>query len=324
MARKIASEAIRDKALRMILDIDADTLAKGIQWRRLFGYSALMGLLFILPAFLSNIVFDWIPMLDGIAKSFFQWSRYTTPVFVGLENFRLILTDPEFHASLGNMAFFLAANLVLMLPTILCSVILFRIRGKRTRFVYRVLLCLQMVIPGLVFTLMWIFVLGYDFGAINHLLERLGFSRVMFLGDPALIKWTIVLTGIPFVSANSALIYLGGLNGIGESVWEAATLDGVGPIRRFTRLEFPLIIGQFKLNLIGVLGASITAYGQQLVFYNGSVHRGIMTPGLLMYFKAFPNTGAPEYGYAYALGLLLFVVALTVSLLAMKFVRSAE
>jgi raffinose/stachyose/melibiose transport system permease protein len=324
MAKKPTNGGIREKVLCLVLDVEPSDLRKPGYRRKAFGLTALVGLLFVLPAFLSNIVFDWIPMLDGIYKSFFQWSRYTDPVFVGMENFRLILVDPMFYASLKNMLFFLVANLVLMLPTIIVCVVMFRIRSSKTQYVYRILLSLQMVIPGLVFTLMWIFLLGYDFGAINHLLQNLGFDRIMFLGDASLIKWTVLLTGIPFVSANTAMIYIGGLNGIGESVWEAAQIEGVGPIRRFTALEFPLIIGQFKLNLIGVLGASITAYGQQLIFYNGSVHQGIMTPGLLMYFKAFPNTGAPEYGYAYALGLLLFVVALAISLLTMKFVKSAE
>jgi len=317
-------KGFRDKALCLVLDLEPSDLHKKERRKKAFGLTALVGFLFVLPAFASNVVFDWIPMLDGIYKSFFQWSRYTEPVFVGLENFRLILVDPMFYASLQNMLFFLVANLVLMLPTIVACVVMFRIRSTKAQYVYRVLLSLQMVIPGLVFTLMWIFLLGYDFGAINHLLERLGFERVMFLGDASRIKWTVLLTGIPFVSANTAMIYIGGLNAIGESVWEAAEIEGVGPIRRFTALEFPLIIGQFKLNLIGVLGASITAYGQQLIFYNGSVHAGIMTPGLLMYFKAFPNTGAPEYGYAYALGLLLFLVALSISLLTMRFLKSKE
>lgn len=309
----------------MILDVDPGERSERFRWRRIVGPSALMGMLFILPALASNIIFDWIPMVDGVVRSFFTWTqRNPELVYVGLGNFERVLVDPEFHSSISNMMFFLVAYLILMFPTILCSVVLFRIRNSRTQYTYRVLLCLQMVVPALVFTLMWIFILGYDFGAINNLLADLGFSRVQFLGDPALIKWTILLTSIPFIQANAVLIYLGGLNGISDSVWDAAKLDGCGPVRRFFSLEFPLIIGQFKLNLMGVIGAAITTYAVQLVFYNASVHDGIITPGLLMYFKAFPNTGAPDYGYAYALGLILFVVALTVSLLALKFVRSKD
>jgi raffinose/stachyose/melibiose transport system permease protein len=314
----------REWFARYILDLPADRRRGRPRGSRVMGYSALVGIAFMLPALVTNILFDWIPMFNGVVKAFYQWTRFTKPVFVGLTNFLRVFSDPLLYAAAGNMLFFLVANLVLMLPTIVCSVVLFRIRSARVRYAYRILLCLQMVVPALVYTLMWIFILGYDFGAINNLLVSLGLHRVMFLGDPALIKWTIVLTGIPFVSANSALIYLGGLNGVSDSVWEAAILTGVGPFRRFTDLEFPLILGQFKLNLIGVLGSSITTYGQQLVFYNGSVHTGIMTPGLLMYFKAFPNTGAPDYGYAFALGLVLFVVAFVVSALALRFVKTGN
>lgn len=313
------------KTVRIVLDIDEKTFHGSIPWKKVFGPSAFVGLLFALPALTSNLIFDWIPMFDGIYKSFFTWSnRNPELIFVGLNNFVRVFQDPEFISSLWNMLFFLAAGLILMFPTIFCSIILFRIKNKRRQYVYRVLMCLPMAVPGLVFTLMWIFVLGYDFGAINGLLVRMGYGRIMFLGDPALIKWTIIMTGIPFVSANAALIYLGGLNGISESVWEAALIDGVGPVRRFIKLELPLIAGQFKLNLIGVIGGAVTAYGAQLVYYNSSVHSGLLTPGLLMFFKAFPNTGAPDYGYAYALGLILFVVSLTVSMLAMKFIKTSE
>ena len=305
------------------LDIDQSDYRKQLNWRKIFSYSALIGFLFVLPALASNIIFDWIPMLDGIYKSFFTWTNKNPElVFVGMGNFLRVLKDPEFLASIQNMVFFLIANLLLMFPTIFFSVVLFRVKNDKNQYVYRVLTCLPMVVPGLVFTLMWIFILGYDFGAINNLLVSMGYERIMFLSNPAYIKWTILLTGIPFVSANTALIYLGGLNGISDSVWDASKIDGVGPIRKFFSLELPLILGQFKLNLIGVIGASITAYGTQLIYHNSAVHSGIITPGLLMYFKAFPNTGAPDYGYSYALGLILFVVSLTISLLAMKFIKS--
>ncbi len=308
----------------LILDLDPDDAPRQAR-KRLTSRTSIVGLVFISAAIISNIIFDWIPTIDGFVRSFFTWTnRNPELVFVGFDNFRRVFVDPQFHLAIGNMLFFLVAYLILMFPSVLTAVVLFRVRGARLQYVYRVLLVLPMVVPALVFTLLWIFILGYDFGAINTLLADLGFDRVQFLGDPNLIKWTILLTGIPFVTANSVLIYLGGINAIGDEVWDAAKLDGVGPIRKFFELEFPLIIGQFRLNIIGVIGAAITTYAVQLVFYNPSVHNGIITPGLLMYFKAFPNTGAPDYGYAYALGLILFVVALTLSLTALKLLKNRD
>ena len=308
-----------------ILDTDEMLPGQKIRWKRVFGLSSLIAFLFALPAIVTNVIFDWIPMFDGIIKAFCYVDRSGESYFIGLENFKNVFTDPILYKSIGNMLFFFVFNLILMFPTIICTVVMFRMKSAKVQYVYRVLLCLPMVVPSLVFTLLWIFVFGYNFGVMTDLAEKIFGERYNFLGDPDLIKWTILFTGIPWVTSNNVLIYIGGLNGISESVWDAAKLDGVGPIKKFFSLELPLIVGQFKLVLIGVLGASITTYSTQLMYYNAAVHDAVMTPGLLMYFKAFPLTTVPaDYGYSYALGLVLFVVSLTLSLLSMKFVKSAD
>lgn len=313
------------KIRNYVLDTEEVLPGQKIRWKRVFGLSALVAFLFALPAIVTNIIFDWIPMFDGIIKAFCYVDSRGNSYFVGLQNFKNVFSDPILYKSIGNMLFFFVFNLLLMFPTIICTVVMFRMKSAKVQYVYRVLLCLPMVVPSLVFTLLWIFVFGYDFGVLTDLAERLFGHRYNFLGDPKLIKWTILFTGIPWVTSNNVLIYIGGLNGISESVWDAAKMDGVGPIRKFFSLELPLIVGQFKLVLIGVLGASITSYSTQLLYYNAAVHDSIMTPGLLMYYKAFPLTTVPsDYGYSYALGLILFVVSLFLSLLTLKFVKSSD
>ncbi len=313
------------KIRNYVLDTEEVLPGQKIRWKRVFGLSALVAFLFALPAIVTNIIFDWIPMFDGIIKAFCYVDSRGNSYFVGLQNFKNVFSDPILYKSIGNMLFFFVFNLLLMFPTIICTVVMFRMKSAKVQYVYRVLLCLPMVVPSLVFTLLWIFVFGYNFGVLTDLAERLFGHRYNFLGDPKLIKWTILFTGIPWVTSNNVLIYIGGLNGISESVWDAAKMDGVGPIRKFFSLELPLIVGQFKLVLIGVLGASITSYSTQLLYYNAAVHDSIMTPGLLMYYKAFPLTTVPsDYGYSYALGLILFVVSLFLSLLTLKFVKSSD
>lgn len=313
------------KIRNYVLDTEEVLPGQKIRWKRVFGLSALVAFLFALPAIVTNIIFDWIPMFDGIIKAFCYVDSRGNSYFVGLQNFKNVFSDPILYKSIWNMLFFFVFNLLLMFPTIICTVVMFRMKSAKVQYVYRVLLCLPMVVPSLVFTLLWIFVFGYNFGVLTDLAERLFGHRYNFLGDPKLIKWTILFTGIPWVTSNNVLIYIGGLNGISESVWDAAKMDGVGPIRKFFSLELPLIVGQFKLVLIGVLGASITSYSTQLLYYNAAVHDSIMTPGLLMYYKAFPLTTVPsDYGYSYALGLILFVVSLFLSLLTLKFVKSSD
>ncbi|MEY2846484.1 MAG: hypothetical protein RL076_2030 [Chloroflexota bacterium] len=282
-----------------------------------------IGWLFVAPALLLNLVFDWYPMLEGIVRSLYRWNGYSTAEYIGLENFRKIYTDRVFWTSVANMLFFLVTSIILMLPTIITSVVLFRIRNMRAQFLYRVLFCIPMVVPWMVIILMWQFMYNPQYGLFNHLIEALGLPdmRQTWLGDSDLVKWCLVFMGFPFVTTNAALIYLGGLKSVSDSVWEAGALDGVGPLQKFWYLELPLITGQFSLNLIGTITAAITGYTTQLILTKGGPGFASMVPGLYMYFSAFKSQ---KYGYAAALGMVMFVMSLLVTLISLRFVQKDE
>ena len=288
-----------------------------------FSDQARIGLAFVAPALLLNLLFDWYPMVEGIYRSFYRWDGYNAAVFVGLDNFTDIYNDAVFWTAVGNMLFFLVMGIVLMFPTIITSVILFRIRNLRAQYIYRVLFCIPMVVPWLIIILMWQFMYNPKYGLFNKLLEAVGLEQLQqsWLGDSQLVKWCLVWMGFPFVTTNAALIYIGGLKSVNESVWEAGALDGVGPIQRFFYLELPLIVGQFKLNLIGTITAAITGYSVQLILTKGGPGFASMVPGLYMYLAAFKSQ---KYGYASALGLVMFALSLVITLLTMKFLRNEE
>jgi raffinose/stachyose/melibiose transport system permease protein len=287
------------------------------------GQTALMGLLFVAPAIIMNLIFDWYPMFEGLYRSFYQWDGYKTAVFVGLGNFTDIFNDDIFWTSVGNMIFFLVMAVILMFPTIIASVILFRIRSNRLQYLYRVLFCIPMVVPWMVILLMWQFMYNPQYGLFNQVLEGIGLGHLKqtWLGDADLVRWCLVFMGFPFVATNAALIYLGGLKGVSESVWEAGALDGVGPVQKFFHLEMPLIIGQFKLILIGTLAAAITGYSVQLILTKGGPGFASMVPGLYMYLSAFRSQ---KYGYAAALGLVLFAVSLVLTLATMQISKNED
>lgn len=283
----------------------------------------LIAYVFVFPALIFNLVFDWLPMLQGIVMSFFRWDGFRSPEFVGMRNFKEILTDDIFWVSVKNMMFFFVMGLILMIPTMIASVVLFRIRNKKYQYVYRILFCIPMVVPFMVSLLMWQFIYNPQYGFLNQFMELLGMGQFKqtWLGDPSLARWCIVFMGFPFISTNAALIYLGGLQSIDESIWEAAQLDGITPIKKLMYLELPLIKGQFKLNLIGTLVGGITGYTTQMVLTKGGPGFETLVPGLYMYNKAF---GAKQYGYASAVGLLLFIISGIISLITLKYLRGEE
>jgi len=154
----------------------------------------------------------------------------------------------------------------------------------------------------------------------THPLKQFDFGEPAWLGNQNLIIPSVIFWGFPWVGTVGVLIYLAGLQNITADVYEAAELDGVGSIRRLFAIELPLILTQVRINLIFLTIGTITDYGFFLLLlgpYGGPGGKG-MVPGLYMYESAFIES---RFGYACALGMILFVILLFITVLYQKFVR---
>jgi ABC-type sugar transport system permease subunit len=289
-------------------------VGSGKQWR--------IAYLFVLPALVMTLLFDYYPIVSGMYRAFYRWDGANLEKFVGLANFEEILSDSVFWISVRNMLVLLVAHVVLTAPTLVACIVLFRLRSERAQYLYRVLFCLPMIVPSLVTLLLWQFMYNPQIGFFNQLLAGIGLEKYqqLWLGDPNLALWCLIFMGFPWIGTIAALIYLGGLQSVDSAIWDAAKVDGVSPLRQALALELPLLKGQLKLNLIGAISATITGYGTQLVMTGGGPGFSTLVPGLYMYQKAFG--GNTEFGYASAVGLLLFVIALIITMVTMKFIKS--
>ena len=141
-----------------------------------------------------------------------------------------------------------------------------------------------------------------------------------WLGDTKLIIPAVIFWGFPWVGVVGVLIYLAGLQNISQDVYEAAELDGVGSIAKIFQIELPLIMVQLRINLIFMTIGTLTDYG---LFYillgpNGGPNNVGMTPGLYMFREGFYNQ---RLGYACALGMVLFIMVLGITILYQKYVK---
>lgn len=141
-----------------------------------------------------------------------------------------------------------------------------------------------------------------------------------WMGHTMLIIPSLLFWGFPWVGTIGVLIYLAGLQNIDGDVYEAAELDGAGPLTRLFRIELPLIMTQVRINLIFMTIGTLNDYGLVLVLFGasgGPGNRG-MVPGLYMYREAFASG---RHGYACALGMVLFAIILGITMLYQKYVR---
>ncbi len=295
--------------------------------------------LFVVPSLVMIGTFAYFPAASAIYHSFFEWSGGESQQFIGLGNFRRAYHDPVLRHSFSTVSILIVFNLVKMVPSILMAVLIHRLRSDRWQYVYRVFLVVPMIVPGLVTLFIWKSFLDPNIGLLNSLLDHTGLKRLLvsldhlfgwhlfyadvpigWLSQPDLILPSLFLWGFPWIGAVGVLIFLAGLQSIGQEVYEAAEIDGVGPFQKFFYIELPLILTQIRLSLVLLIVGTLGGYGLQLQLldeYGGAAGRG-MVPGLWMYNRAFY---AGEFGYACALGMVLFVFILALTIINQRFVR---
>ena len=295
--------------------------------------------LFLVPSLIMVAVFAYYPAASAVYHSFFDWQGGESKQFIGWENFQRIASDGVLWSSFMTVGALIVFNIFKMIPSIAMAVMIHRLRSERWQYFYRVLLVIPMIVPGLVTLFIWKFFFDPNLGLLNRILDATGLKSVLvqvdqwfgwgvfyaeapigWLSEPSLILPALFLWGFPWIGAVGVLIYLAGLQSIGTEIYEAADLDGIGPIQKFFYIELPLILTQVRLSLTLLVISTLQGYGLQLLLLGDSGGPGGsgMTPGLWMYNRAFI---AGEFGYACAVGMILFVFILVLTLINNRFVR---
>jgi len=220
------------------------------------------------------------------------------------------------------------------------AVFIHRLTSTKFQYWYRVLLVMPMVVPGLVTLFIWKFFLNPNLGALNYFLDLTGLKSILvyldhlfgwgglflndvpiaWLGEPQLIVPSLIIWGFPWIGAVGVLMFIAGLQSIGTEIYEAADIDGIGPIGKFIYIELPLIMTQIRVSIVLMTIGTLQSFGIQFLLLgeNGGPGGAGMVPGLWMFNRAFI---AGEFGYACALGLCLFVVILLMTFINNKFLR---
>jgi ABC-type sugar transport system permease subunit len=285
-------------------------------------YRARLAYLFILPLFIFLLTFSYYPAISGIYHSLFDWSE-TKSVFIGFENYIELFTDTSvFLPSIITM-------LKIMIPKVLINIIvplifaeiIFNLNSDKVKGAYRLLLLLPIVAPGVVATLVWQYIYDPNYGLFTGIVKLFGGSAVDWLNNSKTVIWSIIFMGFPWVGGTSVLIYLSGLLGISSSIRESAKLDGASTLKIIMVMDLPLIIGQIKYFLIfGIIGG-MQDYSVQILITNGEPGYDTMVPGYYMYLKAFTDG---RMGYACAIGTLLFVFIMILTLISFRIGKKGE
>lgn len=292
--------------------------------RKRFTFRKIEGYFWILPASVMLILFSYIPPVYAFIYSFTDWGIFEETTFIGFENYVELFRDTQFWGSFGNAALFTGCGLILgNVAAIALSEMLYNMKNEKLAAFYRYAFMLISVVPGVVSILVWekiIFLPESSSlkGVANALLNLFGLKGSEWYNSADTIRLSIILTGFPFMGGTSFLIYLAGLQGINESVIEVSRLDGLGSFGRIVHIDLPLMKGQIKYFLLtGVIGG-LQNYNMQLILQNGNA---ASVPGFYIYKKGIEYS---EMGYACAMGMLMFVVILALTLVNNLLLKNKE
>jgi multiple sugar transport system permease protein len=271
------------------------------------------GYLFITPFFVIFIAMVVLPIFYAAWASIFHTRLIGGSTFVGLANFRDVLTDSRFWAGVGRVLLYMAIQIPVTLGLALAFALAFdtgRVRGSR---IVRLLMFLPNAVPAVVGVLMWGYIYGPEFGPINQLFSALGLPGPNLLGSD-LILGSIVNIAFWGSLGYGMIILYAALQSIPRELYEAALLDGAGQFRMAWSIKIPAIRSSIFLCMILSVIAGFQLFNEPQLLASlapGSISSDY-TPNLYIYSQAFD---ANNLGYASAMSLIVGVFTVIVAVL---------
>lgn len=270
----------------------------------------LYGYLFVAPFYLLFLVFQLYPMIWSLVLSFYQWNGISPQTFVGLQNYASVLRDPMFWAALTNTFWYLAVNLLFILPLsvllgqLLCAKTL---RGRKAHKTLQMLPYItSTAAAGIIFGMLF----DVNIGVVNSMLKAIGLPAVAWLTS---IEWSKVPVMVLSVWRNTpwyTLIVMSAMLGVDDNLHEAARIDGANALQRLIFITLPAIRPTLFFNLINLTIDSARIFTEPYILTSGGPGTSSLSVVQYLYESGFTSF---QLGYASAIGYVLMLVLLAVS-----------
>lgn len=279
--------------------------------RRLAAY------LFVLPSLLCLGVFVIYPILNAFYLSFHRYSLLEAPIWAGIDNYRHLIEDERFLKSLGNT--FLFALMTVPTGTVI-SLLLAVLINQPLRGIYffRTAYYLPVVTSFVAVSFIWLWIYDPNFGVLNQLLEMVGLPGPAWLRDPKTALLSIGILSIWKNAGYNMVIFLAGLQGIPEYLYEAAEIDGANARQRFWYITVPMLSPTtFFVFVVYFIGA-LQMFTQSWILTQGGPLDSTLTVVYLVYQNGFEFL---KMGCAAAMSVILFLFIATITYINTRIIR---
>lgn len=270
-------------------------------------------LFFLLPSLLGFALFIIYPIFYSLGVSFTNWDLINAKEFIGFGNYSRLLSDPQFWNSLKNTFYFIIDYLPSVMIIGLLIALLLNSKLKM-KVLFRGIYFLPVVTSWVAVSLVWKWLFNPKFGLINYFIEMIGISGPSWLNDPKTAMIAIIITSVWKDIGFIMVLYLGGLQNISTSLYEAAGIDGASKFQQFWKITLPMLKPTtFFVSMISLIN-SFQVFDQVNIMTEGGPGDSTTVLVQNIYNSAFKYS---EMGYAAAMSWVLFVIILVVSLVQM-------
>lgn len=294
-------------------------------WATLYQYRVAYA--YIAPFYILFLVFNLFPMLSGFVLSFFRWDGLSDMHFVNIQNYVNLFKDPLFWKALWNTLFI---GIIAHIPILLGGLILAYILNSKLvkgPNIFKTIYFMPMVTSAVAITIIFSNMFGYNYGILNWFLSLFGEAPINWLGgDGSLIKVAvIVMFAWKWIGWNM-VIYLAGMQGINNDIYEAAAIDGASHVDIVFRVMIPLLKPIILFTLIQSTIGMFNLFTEPFVLtgssWTGGTNNGALT--LMIYLLNKAPQGGTLYGYASAVAYVITIMIIAISTLLNRVTEDRE
>ena len=271
----------------------------------------------VAPTIIGLIILNIIPIFQTLYLSFFKSGDFGKGnVFVGLENYSKMISDPQVWNAVGNT---LKYTIIVVPATVAIAMILAvllnsKIKGKG---VYRTIYFIPMVAAPAAITMVWKWLYNNQFGLINHILSKFGLGPVNWIDDPKVALISIAIIGIWSTVGYSMVLLIAGLQEIPKDYYEASSIDGATPVRQFFNVTLPLVSPTLFFVMVTSIIQAMQVFDviYMMIDVTSPAYDKTVSLVYLFYNNSFKYA---DKGYGSAIVMLLLAIIMIITVLQMK------
>ncbi|MCB0742453.1 MAG: sugar ABC transporter permease [Ignavibacteriae bacterium] len=274
--------------------------------------------LLVSPYLVHFVLFIAFPVVFSIVLTFHKWNIISPMEFVGVKNYVRLFNDKIFFKSMINTLIFLAIHIPLQ---IIVALFLAEVLNQKLKFqgFFRAAFFLPVIVSGVVVTILWQQMFGFDTGLLNRMLVTIGLGKVGWLTDPDVAMTSIAVMATWKNVGLYIVLFLVGLQTVPTHYYEAADLEGASRMQKFFKITLPMINPTiFMVVILSTIGG-FSLFIEPYIMTGGGPLNSTISAVLYIYKQGFFYY---HMGYAATLGLFFALIIFTVVILQKKFVET--